>query len=141
MRFVVDVNVVISSLMKDGISFKVFSLNSILQKFEFIAPDFFMSEISKHKEELLHKSKLPEEVFFDTMDFLFEQINIVPAEEFKEFVPQAEKVLSNHMKDVPYVALALKLDCPIFSGDKILKNLSPVKVCSPRELFDLLTAA
>jgi predicted nucleic acid-binding protein len=102
MRLVVDVNVVISSLMKDGISFKVFSLNSILQKFELVAPDFFMSEISRHKEELL---------------------------------------LSDHLKDVPYVALALKFNCPIFSGDKILKNLSPVKVCSPRELFDLLTAA
>jgi predicted nucleic acid-binding protein len=38
---------------------------------------------------------------------LFEEINIVPAEEFKEFVPKAEKMLSGHIKDVPYLALAL----------------------------------
>ncbi|MGB7532846.1 MAG: PIN domain-containing protein [Halobacteriota archaeon] len=62
----------------------------------------------------------------------------VPFKEIKEFVPKAEKMLSGHLKDVPYLALALKLECPIFSGDKVLKRLSPVRVCSPRELLDTL---
>ena len=80
MRFVVDANVVVSSLLSGGIPFKV----------------------------------------------------------FKEFVPRAEKILSGHIKDVPYLVLALKLECPIFSGDKVLKRLSPVRVFSPRELMDSL---
>jgi predicted nucleic acid-binding protein len=79
-----------------------------------------------------------EEVFHLKYLHLFEEINIVPAEEFKEFVPKAEKMLSGHIKDVPYLALALKLECPIFSGDKVLKRLSPVRVFSPRELLDSL---
>lgn len=138
MRLVVDANVVVSSLLRGGIPFKVFALNSLLKRFEFIAPDFLISETEKYKEELFRETKLPKDIFFDTMDFLFEEIDIVPAEEFKEFVPEAKKMLSKHIKDVPYLALALKLDCPIFSGDKVLKRLSPVRVCPPRELLDSL---
>jgi len=138
MRLVVDANVIVSSLLRGGVPFKVFALNSLLNRFEFVAPDFLISETEKHKKELLRETKLPNNIFFDTMDFLVEEINIVPAEEFKESVPRAEKMLSKHIKDVPYLALALKLNCPIFSGDKVLKRLSPVRVCSPRELPDSL---
>ena len=138
MRLVVDANVVVSSLLRGGVPFKVFALNSSLNRFEFLAPDFLLSETEKHKEELIRETKLPEDIFFDTMSFLFEEVNIVPAEEFKEFVPKAKKMLSGHIKDVPYLALALKLGCPIFSGDKVLKRLSPIRVFSPRELMDSL---
>lgn len=138
MRLVVDANVVVSSLLRGGVPFKVFALNSSLNRFEFLAPDFLLSETEKHKEELIRETKLPEDIFFDTMSFLFEEVNIVPAEEFKEFVPKAKKMLSGHIKDVPYLALALKLGCPIFSGDKVLKRLLPIRVFSPRELMDSL---
>jgi len=39
---------------------------------------------------------------------------------------------------LPYLALALKFECPIFSGDRTLKRLTPVKVLSPREVLKLL---
>ncbi|RJS69154.1 hypothetical protein CW713_05800 [Methanophagales archaeon] len=55
-----------------------------------------------------------------------------------EFIPKAKRLLSTHPKDVPYLALALKFNCPIFSGDKTLKRLSPVKVLSPKEVSKLL---
>lgn len=45
-------------------------------------------------------------------------------------------MLEGHEKDVPYVALALKLDCKIFSGDKILKSFIPDKIITPKELLD-----
>ena len=34
-------------------------------------------------------------------------------------------------------ALALKLNCPVFSGDKGLKKQTKVKIISPRELLDI----
>ena len=138
MRFVVDANVVVSSLIAGGVSFRVFALNSVLNKFEFIAPDFLISETEKHIPELFEETRLPGNIFFDTLNFLFEEIDVIPSEEFREFVPESEKILSTHLKDVPYLALALKLNCPIFSGDKVLRRLSPVKVRNPRELLDIL---
>ncbi len=136
MRLVVDANVVVSSLLRRGVPFKVFAFNSFLNKFEFVAPDFLISETEKHKERLLEETELSKDIFFDTIDFLFENINTVAAGEFKEFVPEAKKMLSEHLKDVPYLALALKLNCPILSGDKKLRILSPVRVFSSRELLD-----
>ena len=57
MRVVVDANVIVSSLLAGGVPFRVFALNSILNKFEFMAPDFMMSETEKHIPELLEETK------------------------------------------------------------------------------------
>ena len=138
MMLVVDANVIISCLLKKAGTFDVFLLNSMLKKFELVAPEFLMIEVGKHKEELLKETKLPKDEFDEVMEFLVEEITFVPTSQFLEFLPKAKGLLSEHSKDVPYLALALKLNCPIFSGDKTLKRLSPVKVLSPREVLKLL---
>lgn len=133
---VVDANVIVSSLLKKGIAFDAFLLNSILKKFELVAPEFLLVEIRKHREELLKETKLPSDEFDEVMEFLIEDITFVSSSQFLEFLPEAKKILSEHPKDVPYLALALKLNCPIFSGDKVLRRLAPVKVLSPREVLE-----
>ena len=69
---------------------------------------------------------------------MVEEITIVPSSQFIEFIPEARTILSEHPKDVPYLALALKFECPISSGDRTLKRLFPVKVLLPREVLKLL---
>jgi predicted nucleic acid-binding protein len=44
-----------------------------------------------------------------------------------------------HLKDVEYFALALKLDCPIWSNEKAFKKQSRVKVISTKELISFLS--
>ncbi len=136
MELVADVNVVLSSLLTKGNSFKVFALNDCFNKFNFVAPEFLIKELEKYKEIFLKRSGLPRHEFEEVLEFLLEQITIIPKSEFSEFLPKAKELLSEHIKDSPYVALALKLDCPIFSGDKVLKKLSPVEILSPKEMLD-----
>lgn len=136
MRIVVDVNVVLSSLLTKGNSLKVFELNFVFNKFDFVAPELLLTELKKHKEEFFKRSGLPREEFDEVLDFISEQIIIIPKSEFSKYVPEAEKLLSEHLKDVPYLALALKLGCPIFSGDKIFKKLCPEKVLFPKEMLE-----
>jgi len=53
-------------------------------------------------------------------------------------LPKAKEMLLHHLKDIQYLALALRFNCPIFSGDKTLKELlsiSDIKVFSPREML------
>jgi len=138
MMLVVDANVIISSLITKAVTFDVFLLNSVLKKLEFIAPEFLWIEVEKNGEELLKETELTEDEFKEVMEFLIEETTIVPSSQFLEFLPEAKRLLSTHPKDVPYLALALKFECPIFSGDKTLKRLSPVKVLSPREVLKLL---
>ncbi len=137
MFLVVDANVVISSLIKKGTTFDCFILNSILEKYRLIAPEFLLEEIDKHREELLEGTNLPEDEFHEVMGFMSREIDTIPASQFEDFLQEGKKV-SPDPKDFEYFALALKQDCPIFSGDKKLKQQSEVKVLSPRELLESL---
>jgi predicted nucleic acid-binding protein len=137
MRLVVDANVVISAMVKRGVTFDVFLLNHVVGKFEFIAPEFLMVEVEKHREELLRETKLPENEFNEATEFLIGEIDLVPSSQFSDFLAKGKEA-SPHPKDFEYFALALKLGCPLFSGDPALKHQPPVKVLSPRELLDLL---
>ncbi len=136
MELVVDVNVVLSSLLTKGNSFKVFALNDLFNRFDFVAPKLLLIELEKHKEQIFRRSKMSRDIFDRTLTLALKQITFIPKSEFSEFLPKAKELLSEHIKDSPYVALALKLDCPIFSGDKVLKKLSPVEILSPKEMLE-----
>ncbi|PIN77764.1 hypothetical protein COV15_01370, partial [Candidatus Woesearchaeota archaeon CG10_big_fil_rev_8_21_14_0_10_34_12] len=123
MKIVVDVNVVLSSLLGKGNSLKVFEFNSIFNKFDFVAPEFLIEELNKHKKGFSERSKLPKEGFDEVFEFVLEQITFVSESEFSGHLSESEEILSEHLKDVPYLELALELNCPIFSGDKVLKRL------------------
>ena len=56
MLIVVDVNVILSSLLTKGNSFKVFALNDLFGKFDFVAPEFLLKELDKYKEKFLKRS-------------------------------------------------------------------------------------
>lgn len=138
MLLVVDANIVLSSLYSKDVAYDVFVWNKVFKQFEFVAPEYMLFEVERKLSRLLSKSKLSKEVVTEALIFLKEEIRTIPAEEFREFLPKAAKVLRSHPKDVPYLALALALDCGIFSGDNKLKKLSPVKVYLPRELLAIL---
>ena len=135
MEAVVDVNVIFSSLLTKGDSLKVFELNFVFDRLDFFAPEFLLIELEKHREEFLNRSKLSREEFDEVLEFILEQITLIPNSEFSEYLPKAEKLSSTHLKDVQYVALSLKLNCYIFSGDKSLKKLAGVEVLNPKELL------
>lgn len=135
---VVDANVVISCLCRKGIPYKVFLLNSLLRKFELIAPEFLWVEVKKHKRELLKETRLTVEEFEEVLEFLRGEVSIIPAIQFLELLPKAKEILPTHTKDAPYLALALKFNSPIFSGDKKLKKQSEVEIWSPRKVLNKL---
>ena len=135
MFVVVDVNVIISSLYHKGDSLNVFILNSIFNKFDFVIPDFFLVELNKHTERIQRESKLPNEEIIKIADFVTRQISVITQSEFEEFLPKAKEIAKNHLKDVPYIALSLKLNCPIFSGDRTLKEIY-FNVLPPKEMLE-----
>ena len=138
MKLVVDANVVFSALVSKGVAFSVFFLNSLVKKFEFIAPEYLWVEIEKRKNKILEYSGFSEEELDEVINFLKKEIEIIPDSEFLDLLPEAEKFIKGHEKDSPYLALALAFNCGIFSGDKRLKELSPVRVYSPKELLEML---
>lgn len=138
MLIVVDANVVFSALMKSGGNpSKVFESNRISGQFEFVAPEFIFFEIDGKMGRLVSKSGLTKEEVSEALALIRRDIRLVSFSEFSDKLPEAIKL---NFKDSPYLALALKLKCPIFSGDKGLKKQALVEVLSPRELLDKLPA-
>lgn len=137
-NIVVDANVAISTLIRRGIPSTAFSLNALLHRFRFVAPELLLEEVDRNRQKILGLTKLSEEEFNETHYFLLHEIDFVPAPNLASLLPKA-KTIAPHDKDAPYVALALSLECPIFSGDKGLLKMKGVKVYSPRQMLELLT--
>lgn len=135
MLFVVDFNVIFSALVNKGESFRVFRDNALSNKFEFIAPELLSEEIKNNKDKLLSLTKLTNEEFNKALLFILKQIKFVSSSKFLDKLSEAIEL---NPKDSPYLALALKFNCPIFSGDKELKEQTKVKVFSPREMLDII---
>lgn len=135
MLAVIDVNIVFSALVTKGNSLKVFKSNKEFPTFEFMAPDFLFFELGKRIDKLLVQSKLAKEEISNSFSLIKSAMTLVPAAEFLDRLPEA---LALNEKDAQYLALALKLGCPIISGDKGLKEQARVKVLSPAEALEMV---
>ena len=134
--FIADVNVIISSLLSSGNSLMVFKLNSILERYQFISPEFVIIEFNNHSSEIAKRSRFSIEEATKVMNFITKQIKLISVSNFSDKLGEAREMLKGHQKDAHYLALALKFNCDIFSGDKIFKQLCPQKVKTPREILD-----
>ena len=92
--------------------------------------------MEKHKEEILEKTERTTEEFFRLFEVIKRRIAIIPLGELVPYVEEAEK-LTPDPDDMAYFALALKLNCAIWSNDKKLKEQNKIKVYNMHELSKL----
>lgn len=132
MDLVIDANVLFSVLIKESFSYNLLFSG----KFHLFTPEYVFTELEKHKEELVNKTERTTEEFFRLVETLKRRIVIVPLEELFPYVGEAEK-LTPDPGDMAYFALALKLNCAIWSNDKKLKEQNKIKVYNTHELNKL----
>jgi predicted nucleic acid-binding protein len=96
-------------------------------------------EIEKHKEELLLKSKLDEKSFDYLRDFIFRKIDFATVDDITPFKDKAIEIMREiDVDDSLFLALAMSLNCPIWSNDEHFKRQSSVKAFTTRELISSL---
>ena len=132
MNLIVDANVLFAALLKEGKTIEIL-LNPF---FNFYSPEFIFEECEKYKEELLAKTHRTQEEFSELLEDLEEIINIIPREDYRDKFDLGKEI-SPDENDFYYFALALKLNCAIWSNDKKLKEQTKVKVYLTEELVDL----
>jgi len=115
---VVDTNIVFSILQKEGITRKLFFFLGV----EFYTPNFLMVEIIKYKEKIVSLSTMNESEFISVVYKVFNKINfvnetLISAENRKKAYEMCKDIDET---DTPFVALALELNIPLWSGDKKL---------------------
>ena len=129
MDLVIDANVLFSALIKDSFAYNLLFSDT----FHIFTPEYIFTELEKHKDEILEKTERTTEEFFRLVETLKRRIVIVPLEELVPHIKEAEK-LTPDPDDMAYFALALKLNCAIWSNDKKLKDQNKIKVFNSHEL-------
>jgi predicted nucleic acid-binding protein len=132
MIVVVDANELFSLLIRGSKKTHEILLSN---KLELVAPEFIMVEFLKHKSEILKKTHRSESELTTVLSLVYCRIKLIPNEEFGDFIERASTILGSHKKDVPYIALALKFNCPVWSEEKLLKRLAEVEVMDTGELW------
>ena len=133
MDIVIDTNVLIAGLLKDSTTRRLLVSKNI----NFYIPEFAFEEIIKHKLELLNKSELSENEFDELLDLIIENINVVPFEEIKPHMNKAKGIMKDiDIKDAPFIACALYLNCGILSFDDDFKKQDSVRLFDINDLIE-----
>jgi len=118
MKLVVDTNVLFSFFKKESKTRKLISNFEILES---VTPSFCIDELNEHKELICKKSRLSDSEFEEVLDDLLIFVKVFSLSEYRDFLSDA-KTISPDPDDIDLFALALKLDCPIWSNEKGFKN-------------------
>ncbi len=129
MLLIIDANPFIAGFLRNSTSRKLI----LSEKVVLHSPDWLMAEFERNESELMPKFSNSED-FFETKSLLFKFVRLVPESEYSAYIKEASK-LTKHTKDVPHFALALHLNCPIWSDEKSFKLQSKVDVYSTSDLI------
>ena len=142
MRLVVDTNVLLTFFWKNS----AFNSISIKQELELFSPVYALEEINKHSSEILTKAKLSQKEFKKIRNEFALRVEFIPLEEYSSFLKKAFLLTNNLLKneliefsnDIDFFALALKLDCAIWSNDKLFKKQPKIKVFNTKEVISIV---
>ena len=132
MKVILDVNVILSALIRDSTTRKII-LNS---EFDLYFPEPSLHKIRKYKSYILEKSGLIEEEYDKIIATLFKYIKLVPTEEIEKNWHEAKKIMEHiDPEDVVFVATALSIsDSVIWSDDRHFEKQDKVKVLKTEDM-------
>lgn len=136
---VVDASILFSFFKRDS------SRRRLIEKLpnsgcELICPRFVFRELMSDKEKVMKYGKINELSFTFLFSLLLRKVKLVSEKEFKESLPEANRISPHgeQKKDDPYFALALAFECGIWSDEIAFKQQSAVKVLNTAELLEFL---
>jgi len=135
MKLVLDSNYIFSALIR-----KSTTRNIILSDvFDLHAPEYIFTEITKHKELLLRKSKMTDGDFNALLLLLQKHVHFVSKVNYNEKMAVAEDILREiDITDSPFLALAMALNCSIWSNDGHFKQQDKIGVYTTKELTNTI---
>ena len=133
MKIVLDVNIILSALIRDSITREII-LNSL---FEFYFPEPSLHKIRMYKNYILEKSGLTDDGYGKLMETLFKYIRLVPTEEIEKNWDEAKKIMEHiDPEDVVFIATALSVaDSVIWSDDRHFEKQDKVKVLKTKDII------
>ena len=132
-EIIVDANTLFSFFKPDSTRRHIF--RELLKKeCKFSSPDLLFNELESNKPKIIKFAHIDESDFSYLYRLLHNEIRTLSEESYSKFLPEANKI-SPHEKDIPYFALAIYLNCPLWSDEKAFKQQTKVKIFSTEELL------
>ncbi|MBU1252284.1 MAG: hypothetical protein KJ905_02790 [Nanoarchaeota archaeon] len=131
MKLVVDANILFALANPSSSASSLVSALTL----KLFSPDFALEEIGKYKKEISEKSGVE---FKSVVKFFRENIIFVNASEYSSLMNNLSREISD-TKDLPYLALAVKLNLSIWSNDKHFKEQKLIPVFTTAELVELIS--
>ena len=129
MKATVDANILFSSLIKRGITRRIWFEPELI----LYSPKFIYDELYKYENFLFKKFSGTKEEFEELSKKLLSKIRIIAHEELVPYMP-ASKSLIKDEKDLIYLACALKEDTIIWSDDKEFRKQNRIKIRTTEEM-------
>jgi predicted nucleic acid-binding protein len=112
MKLVVDSNILIASLLKDGITRSLLMEAAI----EFLSPEHMLAEIRKHRPTIAKRAGLSQAEFDLLYALISERISVVEADSYKDCMAAANQQIGHRDSgDAPFLALALAAGCGLWT--------------------------
>ncbi|MEK6927842.1 MAG: PIN domain-containing protein [Nanoarchaeota archaeon] len=139
MKLVLDSNILFTyfwgkSVLADLLNYK---------KLDVLSPEFALSEINKHEDEIIKKTGLTKKEFKDRYQELVSKITLVQLKDYEDYIKELARIFSHLNEkdkeelflDIDFIALALKENCALWSNDLLLKKQNKVIVLSTKEVL------
>lgn len=134
MNVVLDVNVLLSALIRDSVTREIITKSGT----NFYFPEPSVEKLRKYKDYIAKKAGLDTKTFEQIMVILFSRIEIVPYEEIQVKWNQARKIMEKiDQEDVIFIACALGIENSIiWSDDKHFDKQEAVRVVKTNEIMN-----
>jgi predicted nucleic acid-binding protein len=134
MKLVIDTNVFLSALIKDGLTREII-VNS---PFNLLIPEQELIEIKRYEDIIIKKSNINKEDLISLIKKLLKYITIVRNENISKYKCEANEIMSKiDQDDSIFVATALSLNCSIWSDDKHFKKQKKIETFTTKEILKL----
>ncbi|MBI2147899.1 PIN domain-containing protein [Candidatus Woesearchaeota archaeon] len=135
MRILVDTNRIIAAFLKSG------TTRDILfdSYFDFFTPDYSITELNNHKEEIKKRSGITDEEFDLVLAVLFERITIMPHSEYSEAMNRYKHDISDPA-DIPHLAAAIVSNAEgIWTHDQHFQEQKKVTTYTNKDMLVFLS--
>ncbi|MBI2631940.1 hypothetical protein HYW75_02975 [Candidatus Pacearchaeota archaeon] len=133
MKIIIDVNILISALLKDSKTRNIIRNSGL----EFYFPEIALHKIIKYKNYMIEKAQLMENDFILLLAKLFSHIKLISRREMLEQKVKAKELMKTiDEEDYPFIAAALSKgeDGVIWSEDRHFDKQKIVKTLKTSDL-------
>ncbi len=130
---VADANIVIAAILRASTVRKLLFTTAL----DVFVPEYLFGEIAEHRNEFERRTGYDGKAFQTALWLVRRRLRVIAESEFRHLIFETAKAIPDR-DDVPYVALASFLDCPLWTNDKRLLENAEIETITTAELIEFL---